>query len=163
MNIIILTAIVAGLSLQDVFRKIYNLRTNSGGAYLFSSLSAMAAMLFFVATGGDMQWSASYLPYSLIFGVFYAVAIAGSVFAVAVGPLSLTALVISLSLMIPTVYGIIFLNEPIGITAVLGLVLLVISLVMVNFQKGEKNINVKWVIFAGLAFVGNGVCKILAC
>ncbi len=161
MNIIILIAIIAGLSMQDVFRKIYNLKTNSGGAYLFSALSAMSAMMFFVATGSDMTWTTAFIPYSIVFGIFYAVAVAGSVIAVAVGPLSLTALVISLSLMIPTFYGIMFLNEPIDICSVLGFVLLVTSLVMVNLQKGEKNINAKWVLFAGLSFVGNGVCTVV--
>jgi len=138
MNIVILLSIIFGLSAQDILRKAYNRSMGSGGAFFFSAVSAFTAMVFFLVLGKNMQWNTLYLPYSLTFGISYAVAAAGAVLAVSVGPLSITALVISFSLMIPTLYGIVFLEEPAGIGFVAGVIFLSISLVMVNIKKGEE-------------------------
>lgn len=161
MNIVILLSIIFGLSAQDILRKAYNRSMGSGGAFFFSAVSAFTAMVFFLVLGKNMQWNTLYLPYSLTFGISYAVAAAGAVLAVSVGPLSITALVISFSLMIPTLYGIVFLEEPAGIGFVAGVIFLSISLVMVNIKKGEEKINIKWIVFASAAFVANGLCTVI--
>ena len=67
----------------------------------------------------------------------------------------------SCSLLLPSFYGIIFLSEPIGIKLIVGIVLLVVALVMINYEKDAVPSSLKWAICAVLAFVGNGMCSVV--
>ena len=75
-------------------------------------------------------------------------------------PLSLTCLVTSFSLIIPTLFGIFALREPVSTNLFIGLGLLAAALVLINLEeKGEKKITLKWAAYVLLAFVGNGMCS----
>jgi drug/metabolite transporter (DMT)-like permease len=82
-------------------------------------------------------------------------------FAIQEGSMSLTALISSYSLLIPTFYGLVFGNEKISVFLILGLITLVISLFFTIYNKDEKNerITKKWIIYVLLAFIGNGLCS----
>ena len=113
MNIIFLIAIILGVTLQQVTRKAYYNRL-SGGAYSFSAASAFAALLFFlIASKGRLEFHWQILGYAAGFALAYSMACVGSLLAISAGPLSLTSLVISYSLIIPTFYGFAVLGEPI--------------------------------------------------
>ena len=158
MNILYLVAIVLGMSAQDITKKVFNQK--SSAVYLFTAVTTLFALLFFVATAGPMEWTFSLLPYSLAFAVSYGLATVCSVIAFSCGSLSLTTLIISYSLMLPTIYGLIFLHEPIGAGFIPGLVLLIISLVLINKRSESVPITPKWIISLALAFIGNGACSI---
>ena len=163
MNWIMLISVVCGISMQQISQKIYSTR-NGGGNFVFSAVSALCAMLFFLAaSGGELSFKAEILTYSLAFAVAYAASIIGLFLAIKSGPLSLTSLFTSYSLIIPTAYGIVILNEPIDMFVVLGIVLLLISLSLVNgnSQDKEKRVSVKWILFVLLSFVGNGLCTVI--
>ena len=138
MNAVYLISTVLAIAAQNILKKAYNLRTG-GGVYFFTMLSAGAAMLFFLVTGGTPDFSAGLLPYSAAFGTAYAVAVVFSVMAVSCGSLSLTTLINSYSLMLPTFYGLLFLKEPVSTGLIPGLALLVVSLVLVN-KKTENRL-----------------------
>ena len=159
MNAVYLIATVLAIAGQNIMKKVFNLRTG-GGVYFFTLLSAAAAMLFFLVTGGKPEFSAALLPYSAAFGTAYAVAVVFSVMAVSCGSLSLTTLINSYSLMLPTFYGLLFLREPVSTGLIPGLGLLIVSLVLVNKKTESTPITPKWVISVVLAFVGNGFCSI---
>ena len=112
--------------------------------------------------------------YSVLFAVGYCMALAFSFLAIANGSLSLTSLVLQFSLIIPTFYGIFFLQEETDFFLFAGIALLVASIVLVNIpvgekkeknaetEKTEKNQNKttwKWALFALLMFIGNGGCS----
>lgn len=161
MNAFLLIAIIFGITLQQVARKAYNIRV-TGGVYSFSAASALvAALLFIVVSGGSFQFSSTALIYAIAFAIAYSVAMVFTLLAITEGPLALTSLIISYSLIIPTFYGLLFLNEPIGIWLLIGIFLLLFSLFLINWEKkGEKKeITLKWGLFALLAFVGNGACS----
>ena len=118
-------------------------------------------MLFYLCMGrGKYNFSSELLPYSLGFGISYGMATVGTVLAVTVGSVSLTSLVVSYSLIVPTLYGIIFLGDETSIMLYLGLVALMISLFLINYKKEKNEINYKWIIFVFIAFVGNAGCTI---
>ena len=158
MNILYLVAIVLGMSAQDITKKVFNQK--SSAVYLFTAVTTLFALLFFVATAGPMEWTFRLLPYSLAFAASYGLATVCSVIAFSCGSLSLTTLIISYSLMLPTVYGLIFLHEPIGVGFIPGLILLIISLVLINKRSESVPITPKWIISLALAFIGNGACSI---
>lgn len=160
MNALLLVSIILGVSMQDVTKKIYNKRSSAPGAYFFVTLSALAAALFFALTSGSLNFSAELIPYSAAFAIAYTAGVVGSVIAISSGPLSLTSLIVSFSLMLPTLYGLIFLHDPIGIGLFPGLILLAASLVLINKRDKDVKINAKWVISVIFAFAGNGFCTI---
>lgn len=160
MNILLILLIVFGMSAQHITKKNYNVKMSGVGAITFSALSALVAALFFVfQIKFPFSIDPAVLPYAVIFGVGYGSSVVCSVLAISCGSLSLTSLVISYSLIIPTLYGMIFLKEKISGFLIIGLVLLMVSLFLINFVKGENKITLKWVIFVALAFFGNGICS----
>lgn len=161
MSVILLISIILGVAFQNVAKKPYTLKAEGKGAYFFCLLTSLAAMLFFIITSGGFEWNSGLLIYAFFFAVSYATTTVFGFEAIACGPLSLSSLVISYSLMLPALYGLVFLKDPISIGFIPGLVLLVISLFLIN-QKNEKApITFKWVIFVILAFLGNGICSIV--
>lgn len=159
MNAVLLISIILGVSAQNIIKKPYTQKSGGKGAFIFGALSSMAAMLFFIVTSGGFEWNVGVLPYAVGFAVSYAMAVVFSVLATACGPLSLTALVISFSLMIPTFYGLIFLHDERSVGLIPGLVLLGASLVLINLKSDSVKITPKWLAFVFLAFVGNGMCS----
>lgn len=159
----LLILIVIGLSAQDVTKKIYA-RKSSCGTYSFAAVSTLVAMVFFViSSGGNLHFSCSYLGYAIGFGISYSAFMIFSLLAIRTGPLSLTALVISCSLILPALYGLVILSEPISLWLILGIILLLAALALINLEKKneEKRICLKWLIFVTLGFFSNGFCSIL--
>ena len=164
LNVFYLISIIIGISIQNILKKAYTNKTDRKGVCFFSVLSSMAAMLFFVvsaiSTKGSLEWNMKILPYAIAFAVSYAVGAIFSIIAVSVGSLSITSLIISYSLMIPTIYGLFFLNDPVSIGLIPGIILLVISLGLIN-KKGENvKFSFKWIVSVSLSFLGNGMCSV---
>jgi drug/metabolite transporter (DMT)-like permease len=87
-----------------------------------------------------------------------------SLFAIKHGGVPLTALVISYSLIIPTIFGIFAYGEFPAVTFYVGLVFLMVSLFFIGVPRkgeGKQQINVKWVICVAITFVANGTCSLL--
>lgn len=159
MQYIFLIAATFALSLQSVFQKQYGARTKNPNSFLFMTLAALTSLLFFVFSSGfSLTFDPAYLPYSLGFGLSYVSSLIGMFFAVRYGSLAITMLVISYSLIIPTLHGIVFLHDEVKPIAYIGFVLLLISLFSVNVKKGEAAFSGKWLFFAALGFFGNGMC-----
>jgi drug/metabolite transporter (DMT)-like permease len=159
MDIIYLIIIIAGVSGQNIAKKFYTEKTGTNGTYLYSSLTALFSMLFFLLTSKNISWNSEVVPYSIAFALSFATSSLFGLLAVASGPLSLSSLMISYSLMIPTFYGIIFLKEPISICFVIGLAMLAISLFLVNKKNDKCPVTPKWLLFVFLSFAGNGLCS----
>lgn len=156
----LIVMVILGMSTQGLTRKAFSVKYNA--PFLFSFLSVGIAMLFFLVsaliseTGFILSWD--YIPYAIIFALGYGAATVFGFFAIVHGSLGLTSLVSSYSLIIPTIYGILFLGEKPSIMLYIGLALLFVSIFLINFEKGEKKITIKWLIFVTLSLVGNGVC-----
>lgn len=160
MNAVLIILVILGVFLQQATKKSY-CKLVDGGAFSFPAASTLFALLVFIFTGsGNFEFVSGILPYALIFAISYSVGGVFIVLALGCGPLSLTSLMLSYSLIIPTLYGMLCLGEPVSVTLVLGIILLLISLVFVNFEKKteKKQITVKWVLYTLLAFIGNGGC-----
>ena len=159
MNGIYLCLIVLGVALQNIFKKVFGEKTKGKGSVIFGALCSFVAMLFFVAVSGGFGWDKGILPYAIGFAISYATATVASTIAVNIGSLSLTALLVSFSLMVPTFYGLFFRGEEVSIGLIPGLVLLSVSLILVNTKNEEIKISCKWIVAVLLAFVGNGMCS----
>ena len=163
LNALMLTAAVITMSAGGVIRKYYNERTGSRGVFFSTALSVVVAGLVFVFSSGfkfSFEWGV--LWYALAFAAGFGASSLFGFLAIKTGPLSLTSLVTSYSLIIPTLYGLIFLGDETTIFFWTGLGLLLVSLFLIN--KREKNaqsdsvkITLPWVICVLVAFFANGI------
>ena len=161
LNVIFLIAIILGVSGQNIVKKPYTQKMGGSGVYFFNAIISAAALLFFAVTATKLDFDLSFIPYSIGFAASYAIATVFLVLAIAYGSLSLTSLFFSYSLMIPTLYGLVFLKDDISVVFILGLALLVVSLFLVNKNDKKAKFSFKWIICVILAFLGNGMCTVV--
>lgn len=161
LNVIFLIAIILGVSGQNIVKKPYTQKMGGSGVYFFNAILSAAALLFFAVTATKLDFDISFIPYSIGFAASYAIATVFLVLAIAYGSLSLTSLFFSYSLMIPTLYGLVFLKDDISVGFILGLALLVVSLFLVNKNDKKAKFSFKWIICVILAFLGNGMCTVV--
>ena len=146
------------ITCQDIFKKKFNQRCDKG-SLLFGAMIALFAMLFFVAVNRDWSFRPGQILYSFLFAVSYATTTCCAILAIKHGSLAKTSLIVSCSLLVPSVYGMLFLNEPVGFSLILGTVLLVVALILINYEKDPTPSTVKWFLLVALAFFGNGMCS----
>ena len=160
LDALLLCGAAVGISAQNVLKKYYNGKTDRHGVFIFAAISAFVACLFFlISSGFKLDFCAEVIPYSLGFAVSYAAASVGSFLAIQSGSLSLTSLINSYSLVVPTFYSLIFFGESVSGIFWVGFALLMISLFLINSREGEVKITLKWVVFVVVGFLGNGICS----
>jgi len=140
----------------------YNAKRNSG-VFMFSGMISFFAMCFFMAVNRDWTWSNKLILPAVFFGLAYAASTVFIVLAIKCGSLAKTTLITSYSLLVPAFTGLIVLSEPLGLPMIVGMVFLVVSLWLTNYQKEspdapKEKVTFKWIIYLILAFVGNGMC-----
>ena len=149
---------------QYIAQKQYNLKMRQPNVILFSVITAMFALLFFVITSGlRLTFDRKIVPYALTYGICYSVAWVGTVFAVRYGPIAISSLILSCSLIFPTIYGIAT-GDALTWKTVAGLVLLFLAMTLVNLKfekKQKKGVSVLWLISVSAAFLGNGMCSLM--
>lgn len=158
-------------SYQNILKKEFNKRCSSG-VYTYSGMVCLAALVVFLIINRDFDVTLPLVLYSIAFSVSYAAATVCMTQAIRYGSLAKTSLIISYSLLIPTVYGLIT-GDPIDTIMIIGFVLLVISLFLTNYTPkknlpaesieatsgSKKSQTLLWVIFLVIGFVGNGMCS----
>ena len=172
MQYLLLTMVILLNTAQSIVAKQYGVVARKSNTFFFSAISSFVAMFFFMlGIGFRFAYSPAVLSYSVAFGVCYAAAIGGNFLAIKNGPLALSTLIMSYSLAIPTMYGIVVHNEEISPFGVIGVVCLCISLLLINELKGKREVgeeqtekvksglSLKWVIYVAISFFGNGICS----
>lgn len=129
---------------------------------------AFADIAIILISGFKFEYDSRVLVYSLISSLFHSLASVSLVIAYKSGNFSLSELVMSYSLLLPILYGIIFLNEKTTIPFYGGVFALLVGIFLISFKKNEKlkdkpkkQFNLKWLISLSLAFIGNGACTII--
>ena len=167
MSFLFLSAEIISQVAQSVFIKLYG-RKVKGGDITFSAVMVITALLFFGVMAIGEPFSFEVVPYSLLFAITYVLGTLMYIMAVNCGSLGLTALIISYSLMVPTVYGLLFWNETLDTVQIIGIIMLCVSLFLVrdkaepseNGRNDKKGFS-KWLIYISLAFIGNGLCSVV--
>lgn len=147
---------------QSIAQKQYTLREQSPNVLLFSALTSLIALCFFLLTSRfELLFDARLVPYALGFAVCYASAWVGTVFALRFGSMALSTLIVSCSLVFPTVYGLIM-GEHATPAVVIGIGLIFVAIVLVNMKFGQRQrLSLKWFLCVMMAFLGNGCCSIM--
>ena len=160
MEALLLIVIPLMLSAQQIAQKEYDKRTQNG-AYSYTLIAALVAIsLFFITSGGTLNFRLDVSLYSVLYAVGYATTMITGFLAIKTGSLSLTVLIIQYSLILPAIYGMVMLGEELKITIFAGIALLIVSLMLVTLKGDEGSVRptFKWAVFAALSFIGNGMC-----
>ena len=98
-----LVLVIVLCAAQNVFIKQYNVKTSKPDSLLFGAVSVFFALVFFVADlcieyGFKFNFSPEILSYSIGFALTYSMAVIGSIYAIKLGSLAVSALIFSESL-----------------------------------------------------------------
>ncbi len=149
----------------NIMGAVYARKVKKGDSFVYSAGVSLASFLFFTCYNGVRF---TFDPYTLKMGFFFAIAyfacIVGQLYAVKTGPIAISSIFFSLSLLIPTFFGVFFWNEQIGTTFVIGILLVCASVVFMYLKKPEGNkarVNGKWVLYVIVACAANGMCSVI--
>ena len=170
MQYLFLFFIIIALCSQDFFIKNFKesdpshtlIDANLRFVLISSGIEFCVLMVIWFFMGRENLFHLPTIGFSAAFGVCFVGATLYTLLAVAEGLLALSSLVISYSLLMPTVWGIIF-NHSEQYKSwqfIVGIVLLCASLFLIRDKDG-KTITKKWVLYVVLAFVTNGVANII--
>ena len=149
--------------LESTAIKKYNAKHTKGG-FVFTAMVSLFSMIFFVITDkGGFDFRAEMWPYGLLSGVFYASASLLTYLALGCGPFALSLLLLSYSGIFSILYGILFLGDSLSLFAVIGILLMLVSVYLTRTEKrvGESKISFRWVIFIGISVLGCGMFGVI--
>lgn len=169
----ILTFLVAGfIALGSLGKKYSNAQTQREKFLNIAVFSLLiAAVMWIVFAFANEPINGKVVLYAAVFGANYVVCNFALYAAMEVGSLSKTNLFNSLSLVIPTLTGVIFWQEEFNVwMLVSGLVLMVASLALIILKQEDgteeekaalKKSKVKWLVFNVIAFLSNGLSCVI--
>ncbi|MBO5480673.1 MAG: EamA family transporter [Clostridia bacterium] len=152
---------------QSLSVKLYNRQHEHD--LLFNVVRAAAALFMFILIGiNGFSFHLPTLAYGVAFGALLCIATYCGHKALSCGPLSMTSPLVAYSLIIPTIYGIAFKNEPFTTNIIIGLICLLVSIVLFaipvtkNADKNEKNTtSFRWIVYVAITFLCNGFNSVL--
>lgn len=166
------SAVIFFSVLQSATTKLFN--RNSSNSSVFNATKALSSFLMFLLMA--INGFSLHLP-TVLYGVFYGLSLCLSMYtgykALCLGPMALTSMLVSFSIIIPLVWGITLGNESLNMLRIVALLLLFLSIVLTNADKLASLIDAKrkgesaekhgglWFFFVGMTFLSNGICSIL--
>ena len=105
-----------------------------------------------------------------MYGAFYGLSLCISLYsgykALCLGPMALTSMLVSFSIVIPLIWSVSVGNETVSALKAIALVFLFVSMITVNADKFKHGTKTpanypKWIAFVLLTFATNGVCSVL--
>ena len=155
---------------QSTVTKLYNRR--GGSALVFNALKGATALVLF-AVMALVQGFTFHLP-TLFFGIAYGALLSVSMIsgykALCLGPMALTSMLVSFSVVIPLLWGLTAGEESLSPLRIVALCLLLCTILLTNADKfaamgkgetGEKRNYGLWLLLVLTTFLSNGVSSIL--
>ena len=144
---------------SELSRHLYNVVT---------TLTAAITLFVIAICEGGIASAITASPFTVLlaaaFGIVTALQQLMVLKAFEIGPLSYTTVITSLSMLIPTLSGVLFFSETISALQYVGIALMVVCLVLsVNFREsGEKRkASLKWLIFCAGSFIFCGLIGVM--
>ncbi len=160
----VLAAIVLASTFGSISKAAY-CRKGINSPFLFTAFGALFSGLFFIIYN-KFQFNPDKhtVIMAIMFSVCYLVCDVSVLLAMERGSISITSMFSSFSLLLPTLFGIVYWNEAAKPLFWIGLLLFCVSIVLVNINtaknKESNKINLLWMVFVAAAFFANGCCSI---
>lgn len=164
-GIIFYFLILLSSATQASATKLYNI--GSDNSTVFNAIRTASALVLFALTaafGFTLHFPT--LLYGLIYGACLSLSMYTGFLALCHGPMALTSMLVSFSVVIPLVFGVTVLDERLGLFKALAILLLVFAIVLTNIGKQKKGERIekdhaKWLLFVFLTFAANGLCSVI--
>ena len=126
---------------------------------LNKTLSGFAVFLLWgLIQGLSFHWPT--ILFAAGYGIFLCVSMHTGFRALAIGPMALTSILASFSLLVPFFFGVFFWQEPLTVFGILGMGLLLLSIVFINGKKAS-GLSFRWFLYALATLLTNGVCSVI--
>lgn len=162
--------LAVSILLATLKSSIYNLyakeaKPDTNGVFKFNALAygtAVVVALLFALISGAFRISLPTLLCAIAYGVVVVSLQTCSIITMRLGPMSLTALIVSYGMLIPAVAGPIFWHEDFGVLQIVGLVLIVASLWLIREKESSsKSVTLKWTVLLVTCFLLSGMAGLM--
>lgn len=177
-TILLYVAVIAVSCAKSAFLK-QNTRRGDGSsdsANTFNLFKAIAvfAVLFLIFLF-DRSWNVATIGWGVAYGALLSLSMITGYYALKIGPLALTSMIVSFSLLIPYGYGVIFWGEKPKLVQIGGLGMFLLSLVLVNWEKmrGQRGVHAnktvaepqkasgRWALLTAMTLITDGLCAVV--
>lgn len=136
---------------------------NSASArHIFNVITSLVAAITLFSVSGSLKASFFTLTLAIVFGLTTAIQRVTYLQALEVGPFSYTSVIVSLSMLIPTLSGAVIWGEHIYPIQIVGIIFMMGCLILsVDFKEEQKKSSLKWLFFCSLAFIGCGAIGLM--
>lgn len=139
-----------------------NFENGAAARHIFNIITSIVAAITLFAVSGTLHASTFTIVLGIVFGLTTAIQRVAHLQALEMGPFAYTSVIVSLSMLIPTLSGAAFWGEQIHMIQLLGIVLMIGCLILsVDFSGEQKKSSLKWLLFCGLAFIGTGAIGLM--
>lgn len=160
MTVLLYIAQVLCATGQSVLGKQYAKKGGTAAVFNLNKALSGSAVFLLVWLLFGTSFHMPTLFYGILYGLFLSVSMFTGFRALALGPMALTGMIASFSLIIPFVFGVAVWKEPITILGWVGIALLCLSVAIIQFHR-EKGLSLTWAIYAFLTLLANGVCSLI--
>ena len=130
--------------------------------FLYTATLGIVAAVTLLCLGGFGHASSFTVILGVIFGAVTALQSVTYVAAFHCGPMSYTSVIISFSTIMSALSGVLFFDEELGISQIVGIALMLASFVLAaKSDNGEKKANLKWLGLCLISFLGCGSIGIM--
>ena len=157
---------------QSTVTKLYNRR--GGSALVFNALKGATALVLFavMALAQGFTFHLPTLWFGLAYGALLSVSMISGYKALCLGPMALTSMLVSFSVVIPLLWGLTAGEEELSPLRIAALCLLFFTILLTNADKllalarggetgGEKRNYGLWLLLVATTFLSNGVSSVL--
>ena len=127
----------------------------------FQFFAFLSCFVVFVVLACFESFSLYTVLVGVLFGVVAFLSTHFCILAMSSGPMHITVLVVTASMLIPTLSGCLFFGEPFSIFKLIAALILVVFLYLASAAEKGKKINVKWLIYCSIAFLAGGIIGVL--
>lgn len=124
-------------------------------------VAAMEALVFAALSGTLRLPSPQTLILAAVFSASLLFTQLVQTYAMKLGPASITTLIYATGLVLPILYGSVFLAEAISPMQIIGTAAVALALFLIIDPKKDRSFSAKWLIFSFLAAAGSGTSAII--
>ena len=165
MVIAVYVLIILASVTQSSTTKLFN--QNCSHSAVFNAIKSCTALILFALIAA---FDFTFHPPTVLFGVSYGASLCISMYAgyqaLCRGPMALTSMLVSFSVIVPLIWGITVGNETLKSLQYPALILLFLAIILTNADKIKAKRTTQtnyclWLLFVGITFACNGICSIL--
>lgn len=160
--IFIILTIVISVSLLLVFKGFQKYKVNTLIAIVFNYAAAAVTGILFLDSGiksdviFNSEWIYICIPLGLLFiSIFYLISLTAQRISI-----STASVANKMSVIMPVLFSVIFLDQQLSILKVVGIILAMIAVYLSTRAYGKENVNPKLIWLPILVFIGSGLIDI---